>query len=79
MNDFTVNYVKYFFTREFNKNFFWNLCFEGFFYCPIDRNSFLQAQFVQNGLIMEFDDALEHVAIFHHHYFISSSLPHLTL
>jgi len=28
---------------------------------------------------MEFDDALEHVAIFHHHYFISSTLPHLSL
>ena len=27
MNDFTVNYAKYFFTKEFNKNFFWNLCF----------------------------------------------------
>jgi hypothetical protein len=41
LNDFTSNFNKYFFTKEYAKNLMWNLCFEGFFYCPIDRKTFL--------------------------------------
>jgi len=41
MTDFTSNFIKYFFNQEYSPNYFWNLCFQGFFYCPIDKNSFL--------------------------------------
>ena len=78
MSDFTTNFSKYFFTREYAKNFFWTVCFQGFFYCPVDKKSFLQAQFVQNELLMEFGD-MQHCAIFHENYFLSSSLPHLSM
>ena len=77
--DFTRNFSKYFFTEEYCQNFFWNVCFQGFFYCPIDKRSFLQAEFVQNGLLTEFDDFVEHCAVFHENYFICSSLPHLNI
>lgn len=33
MNDFTRNFTKYFFSREISQNFFWDLCFPGFYYC----------------------------------------------
>ena len=79
LGDFTRNFSKYFFTEEYCSNFFWNVCFQGFFYCPIDKRSFLQAEFVQNGLLTEFDDIVEHVAVFHENYFICSSLPHLNI
>ena len=75
--DFTRNFSKYFFTDEYCPNFFWNICFQGFFYCPIDKRSFLQAEFVQNGLLLEFEGIVEHAAVFHENYFICSSLPHL--
>lgn len=39
--DFTQNFNKYFFVREYSRNLMWNLCFPGFFYCPIDRKTFL--------------------------------------
>jgi len=34
---------------------------------------------VQNGLLTEFDDFVEHAAVFHENYFICSSLPHLNI
>ena len=77
--DYTRSFEKYFFTEEYCNNFFWNVCFQGFFYCPIDKRSFLQSEFVQNGLLTEFDDFVEHVAVFHENYFICSSLPHLNI
>lgn len=46
LTDYTRNFAKYFFTEEYCTNFFWNVCFQGFFYCPIDKRSFLQAEFV---------------------------------
>ena len=61
--DFTRNFSKYFFTDEYCPNFFWNICF--------------QAEFVQNGLLLEFEGIVEHAAVFHENYFICSSLPHL--
>jgi hypothetical protein len=56
LDDFTHNFNKYFFSQEYVKNLMWNLCFPGFFYCPIDRKTFLQAQYLQNGIFMEFED-----------------------
>ena len=56
LTDFTRNFSKYFFVKDFTANFFWNLCYQGFFYCPIDKKSFLQAQFVQNAILMDFED-----------------------
>ena len=41
LSDFTMSFQKYFFTEEYCDNFFWNVCFQGFFYCPIDKRSFL--------------------------------------
>ena len=41
LTDFTANFNKYFFVKEYQKNLFWNLCFTGFFYCPIDRKAYL--------------------------------------
>lgn len=41
MDDFTQNFNKYFFSKEYVKNLMWNLCFNGFFYCPIDRKTYL--------------------------------------
>ena len=79
MTDFTRNFQKYFFTKDYISNFFWSLSFQGIFYCPIDKKSFLQAQFVQNAILMDFDDQVQHCAIFHENYFICSSLPHLNL
>ena len=35
--DFTKNFEYHFFAREFERNFFWNLEFQGLFYCPIDK------------------------------------------
>ena len=46
LTDFTLNFSKYYFVKDYTSNFFWNLCYQGFFYCPIDKKSFLQAQFV---------------------------------
>jgi len=46
MDDFTHNFNKYFFSKEYVKNLFWNLCFPGFFYCPIDRKTFLQGKYL---------------------------------
>lgn len=34
---------------------------------------------MQNGLLTEFEDLVEHAAIFHENYFICSSLPHLNI
>mmetsp|Transcript_22147 Transcript_22147/g.25942 ORF Transcript_22147/g.25942 Transcript_22147/m.25942 type:complete len:106 (-) Transcript_22147:1130-1447(-) len=79
LTDFTRNFSKYFFVKDFTSNFFWNLSYQGFFYCPIDKKSFLQAQFVQNAILMDFEDQVEHCAIFHENYFICSSLPHLNM
>ena len=56
INDFTHNFNRYFFSREYVKNLMWNLCFPGFFYCPIDRKTFLQGKYLQNGIFMEFDE-----------------------
>jgi hypothetical protein len=39
----------------------------------------LQAEFVQNGLLLEFEGIVEHAAVFHENYFICSSLPHLQI
>jgi len=77
--DFTQNFNKYFFTREYNRNLMWNLCFPGFFYCPIDRKTFLQAQYLQNGIFMEFEQessepGLAHILLFHDEFFISSTM-----
>jgi hypothetical protein len=74
MNDFTHNFNKYFFSKEYVKNLMWNLCFQGFFYCPIDRKTFLQAQYLQNGIFMEFEDQVQHLSLFHDEFFISSTL-----
>ena len=52
----------------------WNLCFNGFFYCPIDRKTYLQAQYLQNGIFMEFEDSVQHISLFHDEFFISSSM-----
>lgn len=41
-DDFTKNFEFHFFSREFERNFFWNLEFQGLFYCPIDKKQFLQ-------------------------------------
>jgi hypothetical protein len=46
MQDFTRNFQKYFFSREITQNYFWDLCFPGFYYCLLDKKSFLQAEFV---------------------------------
>ena len=40
--DFTKTFEYHFFSREFERNFFWNLEFQGLFYCPIDKKQFLQ-------------------------------------
>jgi hypothetical protein len=74
MDDFTHNFNKYFFSREYVKNLMWNLCFPGFFYCPIDRKTFLQGKYLQNGIFIEFESEVKHVAIFHDEFFISSTL-----
>lgn len=42
LSDFTKNFEYHFFSREFERNFFWNLEFQGLFYCPIDKKQFLQ-------------------------------------
>jgi hypothetical protein len=39
--DFTKHFEYHFFAREFERNFFWNLEFQGLFYCPIDKKQFL--------------------------------------
>ena len=59
----------------------WNLCFPGFFYCPIDRKTFLQAQYLQNGIFMEFENnrsatkaGMAHIMLFHDEFFISSTM-----
>lgn len=62
--NFTHNFNKYFFAKEYSRNLMWNLCFNGFFYCPIDRKTFLQAQYLQNGIFMEFEEQVKHVALF---------------
>lgn len=41
LEDFTRNFEFHFFSREFERNFFWNLEFQGLFYCPIDKKQFL--------------------------------------
>ena len=74
LEDFTNNFKKYFFSKEYVKNLMWNLCFKGFFYCPIDRKTFLQAQYLQNGIFMEFEDQVKHICLFHDEFFISSSM-----
>jgi len=74
MTDFTHNFNKYFFSRDYVPNLMWNLCFPGFFYCPIDRKTFLQAKYLQNGIFMEFEKQVKHLAIFHDEFFISSTL-----
>lgn len=74
MDDFTQNFNKYFFSKEYVKNLMWNLCFNGFFYCPIDRKTYLQAQYLQNGIFMEFEDSVKHISLFHDEFFISSSM-----
>mmetsp|Transcript_4718 Transcript_4718/g.8059 ORF Transcript_4718/g.8059 Transcript_4718/m.8059 type:complete len:190 (+) Transcript_4718:220-789(+) len=74
MGDFTVNFEKYFFAADYAQNLMWSLCFQGFFYCPIDRKTFLQAQYLQNGIFMEFEDQVKHVSIFHEEFFVSSTL-----
>lgn len=79
MHDFTRNFSKYFFSREITQNYFWDLCFPGFYYCLLDKKSFLQAEFVQNGLLMDFEDSIDHCAVFHENYFICSSMPHLNI
>ena len=77
LTDFTRNFQKYFFNKDYINNFFWNLCFQGIFYCPIDKKSFLQAQFVQNGLLMDFDDQVQHAAIFHENYLNNVVIPNM--
>ena len=37
MDDFTKNFEYHFFSKEFEKNFFWNLSLQGLFYCPIEK------------------------------------------
>ena len=41
LDDFTRNFEFHMFSREFERNFFWNLEFPGLFYCPIDKKQFL--------------------------------------
>jgi hypothetical protein len=74
MDDFTHNFNRYFFSREYVKNLMWNLCFPGFFYCPIDRKTFLQGKYLQNGIFMEFENEVKHMAIFHEEFYVSSTL-----
>jgi hypothetical protein len=42
LGDFTKQFEYHFFSREYERNFFWNLEFQGLFYCPIDKKQFLQ-------------------------------------
>jgi hypothetical protein len=41
LEDFTKNFEYHFFAREYERNFFWNLEFQGLFYCPIEKKQFL--------------------------------------
>jgi len=41
LGDFTKQFEDHFFAREYERNFFWNLEFQGLFYCPIDKKQFL--------------------------------------
>ena len=34
---------------------------------------------MQNAILMDFEDQVQHCAIFHENYFICSSLPHLNI
>lgn len=43
------------------------------FYCPIEKKSFLQAEFLKNGLAMEFPE-IEHCGVFYDEYYITSTL-----
>ena len=43
MEDFTLTFDSYFFSKEYEKNFFWNIEFQGLFYCPIEKKSFLSS------------------------------------
>jgi len=76
LEDFTKSFEGYFFSKEFEKNFFWNIQFQGLFYCPIEKKSFLSTQLFVNSLLLEFENHLEHVMLFHEEYFVSSTLPH---
>ena len=68
LDDFTRNFEFHFFAKEFERNFFWNLEFQGLFYCPIDKKQFLQTQLLA--------DDVEQVLVFHDDFYISSTLPH---
>ena len=76
LEDFTKSFDTYFFTKEYEKNFFWNLSFQGFFYCPIEKKSFLQTQLLVNSLLIEFSQDIQHVCVFHEEFYISSTLSH---
>ena len=54
LEDFTKNFDHHFFTKEFERNFFWNIEFQGLFYCPIEKKQFLQTQLLVNSLLMDF-------------------------
>jgi hypothetical protein len=74
VDDFTHNFNRYFFDKEYVHNLMWNLCFPGFFYCPVDRKTFLQAKYLQNGIFMEFEKVVKHVSVFHDEFFVSSTM-----
>jgi len=57
VEDFTQTFEYHFFSREFERNFFWNLEFQGLFYCPIDKKQFLQTQLLVNSILIEFGGA----------------------
>jgi hypothetical protein len=76
VEDFTKNFDSYFFKAEFERNFFWNLSFQGLFYCPIERKSFLQTQLLVNSLMMEYSEDIQHTLVFHDEFYISSSISH---
>lgn len=76
LDDFTKNFEYHFFTREFEKNFFWNLSLQGLFYCPIEKKQFLQTQLLVNSILQEYQQEVQHVLVLHEEFYISSTLPH---
>ena len=54
VDDFTRQWDKHYFSKEYSRNLFYNINFSGFFFCPMEKKTFLLSQLLMNSVLEKF-------------------------